>query len=255
MKNFFYAACVLSFILAIRMALLESSGGETLYVFEDSNAIVDTVAPGIDNKATNKLASNIPRVEREAAENKKSSDKDKRDVESFRSGLDSYWNSRRSVDKESTRESLYKSLSAKDNPMYLALSSRVLTDHLFLATNFEEDQSIARMFAIDYLRYSLSQPQHRKSVEKTIAGVARLYRKESNRKRVDLDLEQLVYYYVKSNPVAFIDRYEDLIPNMGINYANKTIFDDAIAMALANNPSDAEAVTHFIETTYAENIH
>lgn len=166
-------------------------------------------------------------------------------LKAYSRGSLGFWEARRSVHRDKLREELLSALYT-ENPDYFAYaSSATLIDPNFLKDNFGRNQSLARMFAIECMVYLLKLKNY-DIVIATIGGVSKLHRNDDGFPRVDLDLENLIYEYVKANPDRFYETYEIQLATMGLDVKNRMIFSDSVLMALRGKPEYSSELSDFI---------
>lgn len=156
-----------------------------------------------------------------------------------------FWQARKSIHREQIRAELLSTLYRKSPDYFAFAASATLTDPSFLEEHFGKDQSSARMFAIECMVYLLKLENYDVVLD-TIGGVSTLHRNAEGFPRVDLDLEYLVYEYVKANPDRFFGAYENQLSKMGLDMNNRMIFSDSVLMALKGKPEYSSELSDFI---------
>lgn len=153
----------------------------------------------------------------------------------FKKSITVYKSSRNDVNRDVLLDKAISSLQQAYPLENGQLAAKILADPYFSLKELGKDQAFGRMLAIEILRRSMKAGKYTNATQ-AISGIARLHENDSGLPGVDLDLEQLVHFYVKSNPERFASNAGEILEELGYNRANDMIFTDAIAMALKKKP-------------------
>lgn len=172
-------------------------------------------------------------------------------IQEYGNNVDSFKGLLDSIEKEDSLRKMFEAMRGSSPDQFAKVSKLVLTDLEYIDSHFDSNQALARVFAIKYLTFLMTKGDYRYSVE-TIGGISNIHRSNREYPGIALDLEQLVFHLVDSNPLHFSDNFESFAESWGIDENNHIYFENAIAMGLRNHPQELRSVSRSFNRFYGD---